>query len=170
LEELLGKAGFEVDGVASGHQMRELLREHNYELILLDLRLKSEDGLTLARDLRQNSSVPIIMISGSSDETDRILLLELAADDFLVKPFSPRELLARIRAVLRRVGTLPERPEPGARAAVARKPRGEVAYFGQWVMDFENRELSARDGRLCALTRAEYRLLEAFVRHPRRIW
>src|SRR5438105_5728194 len=165
LEELLGKAGFEVDGVASGHQMRELLREHNYELILLDLRLKSEDGLTLARDLRQNSSVPIIMISGSSDETDRILLLELAADDFLIKPFSPRELLARIRAVLRRTGK-----QIAAPASAAKEPSRDVIHFGQWVLDLKERELMKSDGQVCSLTQAEFRLLEAFVRHPRRVW
>jgi two-component system OmpR family response regulator len=168
LQDILQQAGFDTDGAANGAQMLAHLARHDYALVLLDLRLKSEDGLTLARDLRQRSAVPIIMISGASDETDRVLLLEVAADDFLVKPFSPRELVARIRAVLRRVGALPERPPE--RAVPARKPRGDVAYFGQWVMDFDNRELSARDGRLCPLTRAEYRLLEAFVRHPRRIW
>ena len=102
LEDLLRQAGFEADGAGNGVQMHEALARSTYALILLDLRLKSEDGLTLARELRQRSAIPIIMISGASDETDRVLLLELAADDFLVKPFSPRELLARVRAVLRR--------------------------------------------------------------------
>lgn len=165
LDDMLEKAGFEVDGVATGSQMRVCLARHAYALILLDLRLRSEDGLTLARELRQSSGVPIIMISGSSDETDRILLLELAADDFLIKPFSPRELLARIRAVLRRsdsAAAFPARP-------VKDSPR-DLVHFGHWVLDLKDRELVSRDGQPCSLTQAEFRLLEAFVRHPRRVW
>src|SRR5687767_1008698 len=87
--DLLRNAGFDVDGVANGAAMREAMADHSYALVLLDLRLRAEDGTALARELRQTTSVPIIMISGASDEVDRILLLELAADDFLMKPFSP---------------------------------------------------------------------------------
>src|SRR5438105_11616113 len=131
LVDLLGQAGFAVDGAHSGAAMREAMEREHYDLVLLDLRLRAEDGLTLARQLRQTSSVPLIMISGSSDETDRILLLELAADDFLVKPFSPRELVARVRAVLRRYA------EPGTPAATSRPPPaggspGERLGFGSW--------------------------------------
>ena len=107
LQDLLQRAGFETHGAASGAEARRALAARAYELMLLDLRLKSEDGLTLARQLREGSPMPIIMISGSSDETDRVLLLELAADDFLIKPFSPRELVARVRAVLRRYAAAP---------------------------------------------------------------
>lgn len=168
LQDLLGRAGFEVDGAHTGAAMQQALERQHYDLVLLDLRLKAEDGLTLARQLRQSSAVPLIMISGASDETDRILLLELAADDFLVKPFSPRELVARVRAVLRRYA------QPGAPAPAPRWPgsaaRGERLGFGPWVLDLGERELRSHDGKPCALTQGEFRLLETFVRHPRRVW
>jgi two-component system OmpR family response regulator len=187
LQDLLQRAGFETQGAASGAEARRALAERAYELMLLDLRLKSEDGLTLARQLREGSPMPIIMISGSSDETDRVLLLELAADDFLVKPFSPRELVARVRAVLRRCAAVPghgtaagEAALPGAdarapahAAPAAAAPAGWQARglrFGDWLLDTAERELRRNDGTLCALTQAEYRLLEAFVEQPRRVW
>ncbi len=167
LSELLCHAGFAVDAVSTGAQMREAMTKQTYALLLLDLRLRSEDGMTLARELRQASNVPIIMISGASDETDRILLLELAADDFLVKPFNSRDLLARVRAVLRRSqGTAA--PQPPVRPAP--EPGRELVQFGAWAMDFKERELIGPDGAVCALTPAEFRLLEAFVRQPQRIW
>ncbi|MCW7540593.1 response regulator transcription factor [Aquabacterium sp. A7-Y] len=167
LQDLLTRAGFEVDGVDSGAAMREALTKRHYHLVLLDLRLRAEDGLTVARQLRQYSEVPLIMISGSSDETDRVLLLELAADDFLVKPIPARELVARVRAVLRRYGdvTAPV-PEPAAPDT----PRGDRLRFGAWVLDMGARELRARSGALCELTPGEFRLLEVFVRHPHRVW
>ena len=183
LQDLLRRAGFEAHGAASGAEARRALAASAYELMLLDLRLKSEDGLTLARQLREGSPMPIIMISGSSDETDRVLLLELAADDFLVKPFSPRELVARVRAVLRRYAAVPgaaaaaaaEPPAPAweGRPAAPAAPVGWQARglrFGDWVLDTAERELRRSDGTLCALTQAEYRLLEAFVEQPRRVW
>lgn len=164
LSDLLGQAGFEVDTAPTGAQMREAMSRKNYSLLLLDLRLRSEDGMTLARELRQSSNLPIIMISGASDETDRILLLELAADDFLVKPFSPRDLLARVRAVLRRC-----QPAAPPAAKPAGEPR-ELLQFGGWAMDLKERELIGESGEPCALTPAEFRLLEAFVRQPHRVW
>lgn len=167
LQDLLGRAGFEVDGAHSGDGMRQALERQQYDLIMLDLRLKSEDGLTLARRLREASSVPLIMISGASDETDRILLLELAADDFLLKPISPRELVARVRAVLRRYQTAPAAPATARPASVQ---TGERLGFGPWVLDLGVRELRTREGKPCALTQGEFRLLETFVRHPRRLW
>jgi two-component system OmpR family response regulator len=183
LQDLLRRAGFEADGAASGAEARRALAASAYELMLLDLRLKSEDGLTLARQLREGSPMPIIMISGSSDETDRVLLLELAADDFLVKPFSPRELVARVRAVLRRYAAVsgPGAGAPAESAAPAwdarpPTPAAPVGWqarglrFGDWLLDTAERELRRSDGTLCALTQAEYRLLEAFVEQPRRVW
>jgi len=185
LQDLLQRAGFEAHGAASGAEARRALAERAYELMLLDLRLKSEDGLTLARQLREGSPMPIIMISGSSDETDRVLLLELAADDFLIKPFSPRELVARVRAVLRRYAPAPvpggaaaDAAAPGwdARPAVPAAPAAPSGWqarglrFGDWLLDTAERELRRIDGTLCALTQAEYRLLEAFVEQPRRVW
>ncbi|NRF72152.1 response regulator transcription factor [Aquincola sp. S2] len=171
LQDLLRRAGFEADGASNGEEARRALAARAYELMLLDLRLKSEDGLTLARQLRQGSPIPIIMISGSSDETDRVLLLELAADDFLVKPFSPRELVARVRAVLRRYGNAPAAPAAAPALAPAAGPWcGKGLRFGDWVLDTDERELRLNDGTLCPLTQAEYRLLEAFVEQPHRIW
>lgn len=168
LEDLLRKGGFEADGAGNGQQMHEALARHAYSLILLDLRLKSEDGLTLARELRQRSAIPIIMVSGASDETDRVLLLELAADDFLVKPFSPREMLARVRAVLRRYAV--ETGAPPSNAPRPPKANRDQLRFGCWVLDLAERELIHEDGSPCALTQAEFRLLEAFVRQPQRVW
>jgi len=168
LQDVLRRAGFEADGAGNGEDARRAMASRDYALMVLDLRLKAEDGLTLARQLRQTSAIPIIMISGSSDETDRVLLLELAADDFLVKPFSPRELIARVRAVLRRYDPAPPAPAPARAAAAA--SNNERLRFGHWTLDLTERELHRADGSLCALTQAEFRLLEAFVRQPRRIW
>ena len=168
LQDVLRRAGFEADGVGSGEEARRAMAANDYTLMLLDLRLKAEDGLTLARQMRQGSAIPIIMISGSSDETDRVLLLELAADDFLIKPFSSRELIARVRAVLRRYDMHPQAaPAPAPTRAAA---GNELLRFGDWVLDLTDRELRRGDGSVCALTQAEFRLLETFVRQPRRIW
>ena len=168
LQDVLRRAGFEADGAGCGDEARRAMASRTYALMLLDLRLKAEDGLTLARQMRRSSAIPIIMISGSSDETDRVLLLELAADDFLVKPFSSRELIARVRAVLRRYDMAPQ-PAP-APASTTAPSANERLQFGDWTLDLTERELHRRDGSLCALTQAEFRLLEAFVRQPRRIW
>ena len=100
--DLVESAGLRATAVADGAAMREQLTLGDYALLLLDLRLKREDGLTLARAVRETSAIPIIILTGKGDETDRILGLELAADDYLMKPFNPRELIARIRALLRR--------------------------------------------------------------------
>ncbi len=166
LRDMLQQAGFEVDEAADGTQMRTAMAAGQPALVLLDLRLKGEDGLTLARSLRAQSAVPLIMMSGQSDETDRVLLLELAADDFLIKPFSARELVARVRAVLRRM-QVPQ--PPGGPVAVA-NGQGEWLRFGQWRLNVKARELIDAQGEVCALTQAEYRLLETFVRHPGRVW
>jgi two-component system OmpR family response regulator len=168
LNDMLSQAGFEVVEAADGQQMRAALAGGAPSLVLLDLRLKGEDGLTLARGLRAQSAVPLIMISGQSDETDRVLGLELAADDFLVKPFSARELVARVRAVLRRT----QQPLAAGAPATPARPgeRGEWLCFGPWRLNLKARELVDQDGKLCPLTQAEYRLLETFVRHPGRVW
>jgi two-component system OmpR family response regulator len=166
LQDLLRQAGFDADGAGSGAQALAAMQSRPYALVLLDLRLKGEDGLTLARRLRQLSPVPIVMLSGSSDETDRVLLLELAADDFLIKPFSPRELVARVRAVLRRTQQPAAAPSQPARPGAT----GDFLCFGHWRLNVKERELVGGDGKACPLTQAEYRLLETFVRHPGRVW
>lgn len=162
LADLLAQAGFDVGTAGDGQAMRAALEAAPPALVLLDLRLQGEDGLTLARALRQSSAVPLIMMSGQCDETDRVLLLELAADDFLIKPFGHRELLARVRAVLRR--TVPQADPREARA-----PR-RLHRFGDWQLDPDARELLDLQGRTCALTQGEYRLLEALVKSPGRVW
>jgi len=168
LHDMLVQAGFEVAQAGDGQQLRAQWDAAAPDLVLLDLRLKGEDGLMLAREVRARSSVPLIMISGQSDETDRVLGLELAADDFLIKPFSARELVARVRAVLRRVQPPPVSTGP---AVVPHRPGGgEWLGFGPWRLNLQARELIGADGRPCPLTQAEYRLLETFVRHPGRVW
>lgn len=171
LDDALRRSGFEVDGVAGGAQMRDAMAEHDYALVLMDLRLRNEDGLVVARQLREVSAVPIVMISGSSDETDRVLLLELAADDFLIKPFSMRELVARVRAVLRRYEHTEASPGHAAAASTRARRKGPCLTFGPWMLDLGERELCKRDdGAVCALTQGEFRLLETFVQHPHRVW
>jgi two-component system OmpR family response regulator len=180
LRDLLEQAGFEADGVGSGAEAMSAVARRDYALVLLDLRLDGEDGLTLARRLRQACSVPIMMLSGQCDETDRVLLLELVADDFLVKPFNLRELVARVRAVLRRRGA-PIDPNPWQAAATAHpgvgtstrvpgESPGRRLRFDRWTLDLHRRELRSAAGTLCPLTQAEFRLLEAFARHPQRVW
>jgi len=169
LEDLLCRSGFDAEGMHNGAQMHEALAGGSCSLVLLDLHLNGEDGFTLARELRQCSDIPIIMMSGASDETDRVLLLETVADDFLVKPFCPRELLARVRAVLRRRGVGEEAP-PSRAPLAYRALSCDHLCFGNWVLDVARRELVNCDGAPCALTPTEFRVLEAFVRQPRRVW
>jgi two-component system phosphate regulon response regulator OmpR len=154
----LHKEGFEVDGVEDGQAMFAWLEHHRPDILILDLMLPGEDGLTLARRLRARSDVPIIILSARGEEIDRIVGLEVGADDYLAKPFNPRELLARIRAVLRR------------HASVASDAGGSdtVAAFGPYRLDRAARQLP-RNGEPVALTGSEYDLLGIFVDHPNRI-
>jgi len=158
LERYLDEQGFGVKAVADGTQMdRALLREH-FDLMVLDLMLPGEDGLSICRRLRgAESDLPIVMLTARSDEVDRIIGLEIGADDYLPKPFNPRELLARINAVLRR------RPRtlPGAPAEAT-----EVVSFGQVEVDLGARRLS-RNGEDQPLTTGEFALLKVLLQHPR---
>ncbi|MEH6580239.1 MAG: response regulator [Amphritea sp.] len=163
LQDLLEDGGYEVLAVPDGRAMRQAMSETPYSIVILDLRLKGEDGMLLAREIREHSSIPIMMLTGKGDETDRILGLELAADDFLMKPFNNRELLARIRAMLRRTTQLS--------TPVVRKDDAyshERLSFDGWVMDLTSRELIGTDGEPVSLTYAEYELLEMLVRSPNR--
>lgn len=161
---LLQDSGFAVVQAASGQAMREAMQQQVFALLVLDLRLKGEDGLSLAREVRQRSALPIIMMSGKGDETDRVLGLELAADDYLTKPFSGREFLARVRAALRRATELS--------LPVLRKSTEahECFCFHGWVLDMSARELLQPDGAPCALTQGEFALLAALLRQPGRVW
>jgi len=154
----LAEQGFGVSAVEDGKEMDAWLAENTADLVILDLMLPGEDGLSLARRLRSDHKLPIIMISARSEEVDRIVGLEVGADDYLAKPFNPRELLARIRAVLRR--NWPAN-EPKA-------DEGTTYVFGPFSFEPEKRILS-RDGGEVDLSRAEFDLLNIFVTHPNRV-
>jgi two-component system, OmpR family, response regulator len=160
VSDYLGSNEFRVTAVADGRAMQAVLAEQVVDLIVLDLRLRGEDGMALARRLRDESEIPIVMLTGRTEEADRVMGLELGADDYLTKPFSPRELLARIRTVLRR-----------RRAEVRQgKPDGIRAYrFDGWELNLNTRRLSAPDGRKVALSNGEFSLLVALLGAPNRI-
>ncbi len=162
--DLIESAGLAAVAVEDGAAMRAELANGGYALLILDLRLNREDGLTLARSVRADSAIPIIILTGKGDETDRILGLELAADDYLMKPFNPRELIARVRALLRRAGS-DFQPAPASPNVADQN----IVRFGRWSLDLALRLLRDQDDRPCALTPSEYALLETLVRHPGRV-
>lgn len=159
----LQKNGLRATAVANGQQMRKALANGSVDLIVLDLMLPGEDGLTLCRDLRAGAvaPIPILMLTARSDETDRIVGLEMGADDYLVKPFAARELLARIRAVLRRAQMLP--------ANLRSTEPARWLAFGDWLLDTTARHLIDAAGTLVSLSGAEYRLLHVFLDHPQKV-
>jgi len=150
-----------VTAVASGAELDRVMARETIDLIVLDLRLQGEDGLQIARRLRESSAIPILMLTGRAEEADRVMGLELGADDYLTKPFSPRELLARIRALLRRART---------QATVADAIAKVRAYrFGGWELNIGLRRLRSSEGRVVELTNGEFSLLAAFVSSPQRV-
>ncbi|MBF6987545.1 MULTISPECIES: response regulator [Cupriavidus] len=159
----LTKNGLRVTVAQDGRQMRSILEANAVDLIVLDVMMPGDDGLVLCRELRagKHKTTPILMLTARSDETDRILGLEMGADDYLPKPFAARELLARIKAVLRRTRMLP----PNLQITEA----GQLLAFGDWQLDTTARHLIDRDGIIVALSGAEYRLLRVFVDHPQRV-
>ena len=160
LGEYLGKNGFKTTVVADGKSMWTALSRGKVDLIVLDLMLPGDDGLTLCRKLRAESDTPVIMLTARGEETDRIVGLEMGADDYLAKPFSPRELLARIKSVLRRARSLPL----NLRADEARK----IAFAG-WRLDTVARHLLSPEGVVTSLSGAEYQLLKVFLSHPNHV-
>jgi two-component system OmpR family response regulator len=163
--DLIESSGLRATAVEDGAAMRAQLEGGGYALLILDLRLRREDGLMLARSVRASSAMPIMILTGKGDETDRILGLELAADDYLMKPFNPRELLARVRALLRRAGGELSLPK----AARSEPESHDIARFGGWTIDFSERSLRDQENRPCALTPSEYGLLQTFVRNSNRV-
>jgi DNA-binding response OmpR family regulator len=151
-----------VTAVATGAEMAQAFAEHAIDLVVLDLRLVGEDGMQLARTLRAASAVPIIIVTGKQDEADRVMGLELGADDYVTKPFSPRELLARIRAVLRRYQTARE-------MLVARGDKRRAYRFAGWELNLRSRRLTSPEGRRVELTNGELNLLQAFCAAPRQV-
>ncbi|HET7306429.1 MAG TPA: response regulator [Gammaproteobacteria bacterium] len=161
LSTYLRNNGYRVSAAANGREMHELLEIAAPDLIVLDLMLPGEDGLSLCRDLRSRSNIPVIMLTARGEEVDRILGLEMGADDYLPKPFNPRELLARIKGVLRRTRSLP----PAARTA---QPEGNLRFAG-WTLDTLARQLLSPEGVVVPLSGGEYRLLSILLQHPNRV-
>jgi two-component system, OmpR family, response regulator len=160
LEEYLKENALRVSVVASGKEMSQILADEAIDLVILDLRLAGEDGMAIARTLRDSSAIPIVMLTGVRDEADRVMGLELGADDYLTKPFSPRELLARIRTVLRRT--------KGAALAQARERQVRAYRFAGFELNLRTRRLQ-RDGRPIELTNGEFNLLAALLGAPQRV-
>jgi len=161
--DYLLKSGYRATGAANGKEMRAVLDKQAVDLVVLDIMMPGDDGLTLCRQLRsgQHKDLPILMLTARHDDMDRILGLEMGADDYVVKPFVARELLARIKAILRRFRTLP----PNLQVTEA----GRIIAFGDWQLDTSARHLLDATGTIVALSGAEYRLLRVFVDHPQRV-
>ena len=158
--------GIAVTAVADGAGLRRTLPQGGFDVLLLDLMLPDANGLDLCRWVRQTSSLPVIMLTAQGDPASRIIGLELGADDYLPKPFEPRELVARINAVLRRAGAGSANPSPQTGLAT---PPGAVVRFNGWSFDRLRHSLASPDQVVVALSHAEFRLLSAFVDHPRRV-
>jgi two-component system, OmpR family, response regulator len=163
LRAALASEGFRISEAGDGPELMAAIYSELPHLITLDLNLNGEDGLKLAREVRARSNVPIIMITGKGETIDRVVGLELGADDYIAKPFHVREVLARVRAVLRRYTHEPE-------AAGQSDGPPQVRYeFDGWVLDVARRELKAPSGELCDLTTAEFELLAILVKRPGRV-
>jgi two-component system, OmpR family, response regulator len=160
LGRFLTASGLRVSAAEDGVAMFAAIEKGRFDLIVLDIMMPGEDGLSLCRRLREASRIPIVLLTALSAETDRIVGLELGADDYICKPFNPRELLARIRAVLRRTGDLASRGE--------REP-GVSYQFERWRLDAVRRTLHNPEGALVELTAGEFDLLLAFAEHPQHV-
>jgi two-component system OmpR family response regulator len=157
LEEYLEQSGYRVTSVGDGKAMRKAIETHRIDLIILDLMLPGEDGLSLCRGLRVHSNLPVLMLTARGSEIDRIVGLEMGADDYLAKPFNPRELLARVKSVLRRAKSLP---------SFEASSDVKAYHFGGWSLDMATRNVIAADGLVVPLSGAEFRLLRVLVEHP----
>ncbi len=160
LAAYLSRNGMRVTKAENAAAARQMLSAYAIDLVLLDIMMPGEDGLSLTGHIRATTKLPIILLTARTEETDRIVGLELGADDYVSKPFSPRELLARIKAVLRRVN------ENGG---LVRAPDTDSYGFGPWVLKSGERELVDEDGVAIPLSTGEYNLLHALVTHPRRV-
>jgi DNA-binding response OmpR family regulator len=163
LLEYLGGHGYRVRAAADGRAMRAEIERDPPDLVLLDLKLPGEDGLSLARHLRDQLDVGIVMVTGAADVVDRVVGLELGADDYVAKPFDPRELLARVKSVLRRMQARPAASEPVAEAAAPQRQR-----IGRCEIELASRRLF-EDGSEVAMTAMEYDLIRVFLANPNRV-
>jgi DNA-binding response OmpR family regulator len=161
IADYLGDNDIRVTAIASGRGIADVMGRHTIDLIVLDLKLPGEDGMQIARGLRAESNVPIIMLTGRKDEADRVMALELGADDYLTKPFSPRELLARIRALLRR-----SRAQESIADGLARV---RAYRFAGWELNVRLRRLRSPQGEIVPTTNSEFNLLVAFLAAPQRV-
>jgi two-component system OmpR family response regulator len=160
IRDLVGKYlaqhGYRISVAENAAALRRLLERSAPDLIVLDVMMPGEDGLSVCRQLRGTTNLPIILLTAMAEETDRIIGLEIGADDYLTKPFNPRELLARIKAVLRRVNSLPPQRD---------KLKAKALRFDGWLLNVGRRELVGREGVAVPLSTAEFRLLKAFLDH-----
>jgi len=180
-------AGFDVEEAGSGDELFHQLKQHDISLITLDIGLGSRDGLDLARVIRQEYDIPIVMVTGKGDLIDTVVGLEVGADDYITKPFELREVLARVRAVLRRYETQSPTTASFTKSTVASgqhdvsaqiaaddpqtppESAGNRFQFNQWILDTASRELRSPENTLCELTTAQYELLEILVTHSRQV-
>lgn len=161
LAEHLRGAGFDAVVAAEGREMRRLIDAGaNPDLIILDINLPGEDGLSLCRELRSRTAIPVIMLTARGDPIDRIVGLEMGADDYMAKPFEPRELVARIKSVLRRAQALPSNLQP---------LHAKAGVFLGWRLDLERRQLADPSGRVVMLSGSEFRLLRTLMEHANRV-
>ena len=160
LSRYLARHDFRVSIAENAAKARRLLETSAVDLVVLDIMMPGEDGLALCRHLRTTTDLPVIMLTAMAEDTDRVVGLEMGADDYVVKPFNPRELLARIRAVLRRANSLPQqRPLPGM----------ETIRFDRWVLNVAQRELVDEEGVAIPLSTTEFLLLSALLNHPKMV-
>lgn len=159
VERCLSAGGYQVSSARTGAEMRHVLAEAAVDLVVLDLMLPGEGGLDLLRELRGRTALPVIILTALGEPVDRVVGLELGADDYVAKPFEPREILARVRNLFRRLE--PKSAEPGG--------NGGAVRFAGWRLDLGSRRLTAADGAEVRLTTAEFGLLEALVRHSGRV-
>ena len=161
--DYLRRNGLRASEAADGREMRAVLDTNAVDLIVMDVMMPGEDGLTLTRNLRagKHRAIPVVMLTAREDQTDRIIGLEMGADDYVTKPFAARELLARIKAVIRRTRMLP----PNLQVTEAAR----MLAFGRWRLDTTARHLLDPEGTVVALSGAEFRLLRVFLDHPNRV-
>lgn len=161
LSEFFAKNLCAVATAKDGLEMFAVLERQQIDLVILDVMLPHEDGVSLCKRIRSTSNIPVIMLTAMTDYTDRVVGLEVGADDYVVKPFSQRELLARVKAVLRRIT---ERPK-----SIQKKIAHSKLYFGKWCLDLSRRELLKEDNTLIFLTGGEFDLLLSLAEHPKRV-
>ncbi|MCW5785628.1 MAG: response regulator [Nitrospirales bacterium] len=160
LSTYLMQKGFRLSTAGSAAEARKILETSAIDLVVLDIMMPGEDGLSLCRHLRETKGIPIILLTAMAEETDRVIGLEMGADDYVVKPFNPRELLARIKSVLRRANSLPWKE---------RRIAEKTIRFDRWVLQVSQRELIGEDGVAIPLSTGEFVLLTVFLNHPRMV-